>query len=125
MPPELSVASVPRAGSMAILRLLRPKHWIKNLFVLAPLIFSGLFTRADARFEALFGTLLFCVAASMVYIINDLADLKIDALHPVKRVERPLASGAVSVITARVMLVVLGSVAARGLRSSACRSLRS
>jgi decaprenyl-phosphate phosphoribosyltransferase len=114
MPPELSVASVPRASSMAVLRLLRPKHWIKNLFVLAPLIFSGLFTRADARIEALFGTLLFCVAASMVYIINDLADLKIDTLHPVKRVERPLASGAVSVLTARLVLVVLGALLLTG-----------
>jgi 4-hydroxybenzoate polyprenyltransferase len=99
---------------MAVLRLLRPKHWIKNLFVLAPLIFSGLFTRADARLEALFGTLLFCVAASMVYIINDLADLKIDALHPVKRVERPLASGAVSVLTARTVLVLLGALLLAG-----------
>ena len=110
MPPELSVAAVPRTNSMAVLRLLRPKHWIKNLFVLAPLIFSGLFTRSDARIQALFSALLFCVAASMVYIINDLADLKIDALHPVKRVERPLASGAVSVLTARVVLIVLGAL---------------
>jgi decaprenyl-phosphate phosphoribosyltransferase len=114
MPPELSVASVPSTNSMALLRLLRPKHWIKNLFVLAPLIFSGLFTRADALLLALFGTLLFCVAASMVYIINDLADLKIDALHPVKRVERPLASGAVSVLTARLVLVVLGALLLAG-----------
>jgi decaprenyl-phosphate phosphoribosyltransferase len=107
MPPELSVAAAPRTGSLTVLRLLRPKHWIKNLFVLAPLIFSGLFTREDARLYALFGTLLFCVAASIVYIINDLADLKIDALHPVKRVTRPLASGAVTVGAARTLLVVL------------------
>jgi decaprenyl-phosphate phosphoribosyltransferase len=107
VPPELSVASVPRAGSFPALRLLRPKHWVKNLFVLAPLIFSGLFTRSDARLLALFGTVLFCVAASIVYIINDLADLKIDALHPVKRVTRPLASGAVSVGAARAILVIL------------------
>lgn len=114
MPPELSVASVPRAGTIAVLRLLRPKHWIKNLFVLAPLIFSGLFTRADARIEVLFGTLLFCVAASMVYIINDLSDLKVDSLHPVKRLERPLASGAVSVTTARLVLVGLGALVLAG-----------
>jgi len=114
VPPELSVASVPRAGTIAVLRLLRPKHWIKNLFVLAPLIFSGLFTRADARIEALFGTLLFCVAASMVYIINDLSDLKVDSLHPVKRLERPLASGAVSVTTARLVLVGLGALVLAG-----------
>jgi decaprenyl-phosphate phosphoribosyltransferase len=116
--PELSVASVPRAGTMAVLRLLRPKHWIKNLFVLAPLIFSGLFTRPEARLDALFGTLLFCVAASMVYIINDLADLKVDALHPVKRLERPLASGAVSVTTARLVLLGLGALLLAGSRVS-------
>jgi decaprenyl-phosphate phosphoribosyltransferase len=49
------------------------------------------------------------VAASIVYVINDLADLRIDALHPVKRLTRPLASGAVSVTTARVLLVVLAA----------------
>jgi decaprenyl-phosphate phosphoribosyltransferase len=107
MPPELSVASVPRTSSLAMIRLLRPKHWIKNLFVLAPLIFSGLFTRENARLLALFAMLLFCVAASIVYILNDLADRHRDALHPTKRLTRPLASGAVSVGAARALLVVL------------------
>ncbi len=107
MPPELSVASVPRAGSLAILRLMRPRHWIKNLFVLAPLIFSGLFTQQSARLYALFGMLLFSVAASIVYILNDLADRHQDALHPTKRLTRPLASGAVSVGAARTLLIAL------------------
>ena len=107
MPPELSVASVPRTSSLALIRLLRPKHWIKNLFVLAPLIFSGLFTRADKRLLAIFAMLLFCVAASIVYILNDLSDRHRDALHPTKRLTRPLASGAVSVGAARALLVVL------------------
>jgi decaprenyl-phosphate phosphoribosyltransferase len=106
---DASVGTVPRAGSLAAIRLLRPRHWIKNLFVLAPLIFSGLFTRRSETLLALAGTFLFCVAASIVYVINDLADLRIDALHPVKRLTRPLASGAVSVTTARVLLVVLAA----------------
>jgi decaprenyl-phosphate phosphoribosyltransferase len=110
MPPELSVASVPRTRSMAIIQLLRPRHWIKNLFVLAPLIFSGLFTRESARLYALFGTLRCCVAASMVYILNDLADRESDALHPAKRLTRPLASGAVSVNAARAVLVILAAM---------------
>jgi decaprenyl-phosphate phosphoribosyltransferase len=107
MSPELAVAPVSRTSSLAVLRLLRPKHWIKNLFVLAPLIFSGLFTRENARLLALFAMLLFCVAASIVYILNDLADRHRDALHPTKRLTRPLASGAVSVGAARALLVVL------------------
>jgi decaprenyl-phosphate phosphoribosyltransferase len=118
MPPELSVASVPRTRSMAIIQLLRPRHWIKNLFVLAPLIFSGLFTRESARLYALFGTLMFCVAASMVYILNDLADRESDALHPAKRLTRPLASGAVSVNAARAVLVVLAAMLLAAARVS-------
>jgi decaprenyl-phosphate phosphoribosyltransferase len=106
---DASVRTVPHAGSLAAIRLLRPRHWIKNLFVLAPLIFSGLFTRRSETLLALAGTFLFCVAASIVYVINDLADLRIDALHPVKRLTRPLASGAVSVTTARVILVALAA----------------
>lgn len=111
---DASVGPVPRSGSLAAIRLLRPKHWIKNLFVLAPLIFSGLFTRRSETLLALAGTFLFCVAASIVYVINDLADLRIDALHPVKRLTRPLASGAVSVTTARVLLVVLAAILLAG-----------
>jgi decaprenyl-phosphate phosphoribosyltransferase len=104
------VSVVPRTQSLAVLRLLRPKQWIKNLFVLAPLIFSGLFTRESSTLLALFATLLFCVAASMVYVFNDLADRHIDALHPVKRFTRPLASGAVSVGAARALLAMLGAL---------------
>jgi decaprenyl-phosphate phosphoribosyltransferase len=111
---DASVRTVPHAGSLAAIRLLRPRHWIKNLFVLAPLIFSGLFTRRSETLLALAGTFLFCVAASIVYVINDLADLRIDALHPVKRLTRPLASGAVSVTTARVILVALAAILLAG-----------
>jgi decaprenyl-phosphate phosphoribosyltransferase len=111
---ELSASATTRTGSLAVLRLLRPKHWIKNLFVLAPLVFSGLFTRRQDMLEALFGMLLFCVAASLVYVINDLNDLDADRLHPVKRLKRPLASGAVSVASARILLIVLSGLLLAG-----------
>jgi decaprenyl-phosphate phosphoribosyltransferase len=114
MCPDAIAGAVPHSGSFAALRLLRPRHWIKNLFVLAPLIFSGLFTRRASALLAIFGTLLFCVAASFVYVFNDLADLPNDSLHPIKRHSRPLASGAVSVTTARVLLVVLGALMMAG-----------
>ena len=110
MATEISPSAVARRGSYGLIRLLRPKHWIKNLFVLAPLIFSGLFTRPQMAFLAAFAMVLFCVAASIVYIINDLSDVERDALHPVKRLTRPLASGAVSVTEARVVLVVLAAL---------------
>jgi len=104
---EVSPNAATHTGSHGLLRLIRPKHWVKNLFVLAPLIFSGTFTRPMVTLLAVFGTLLFCVAASIVYIINDLSDVRRDILHPVKRLTRPIASGAVSVTEARVVLVVL------------------
>ena len=110
MATEISPSAVARRGSYGLIRLLRPKHWIKNLFVLAPLIFSGLFTRPQMALLAAFAMVLFCVAASIVYIINDLSDVERDALHPVKRLTRPLASGAVSVTEARVVLVVLAAL---------------
>jgi len=110
MAPEEVVSAIPRTQPMALIRLLRPKQWIKNLFVLAPLIFSGLFMRQLSMLLALFGTFMFCVASSIVYVFNDLSDRHIDALHPVKRLTRPLASGAVSVSAARVLLALLGAM---------------
>jgi decaprenyl-phosphate phosphoribosyltransferase len=113
MHPDISIESAshagskPRAPSWALLRLLRPKHWIKNLFVLAPLVFSGLFTRRSEALLALFGTAMFCIAASIVYVLNDLADVENDAVHPVKRFTRPLASGVVSTNSARLVLLAL------------------
>ena len=110
MATEVSRNAATHTGSHGLLRLIRPKHWVKNLFVLAPLIFSGMFTRPMVALLAVFGTLLFCVAASIVYIINDLSDVRRDMLHPVKRITRPIASGAVSVTEARVVLVVLSAL---------------
>jgi decaprenyl-phosphate phosphoribosyltransferase len=110
MATEVSPSATTRTGSYGLIRLLRPKHWIKNLFVLAPLIFSGMFTRPGLALLAIFAFMLFCVAASIVYVINDLSDVRRDALHPVKRLTRPLASGAVSITEARVVLVVLAAL---------------
>jgi decaprenyl-phosphate phosphoribosyltransferase len=110
MATELSASVAPRVDSYPLIRLLRPKHWIKNLFVLAPLIFSGLFTRPHSALLGAFATVLFCVAASLVYVMNDLSDVQRDALHPVKRLTRPLASGAVTITEARVVLAVLAAL---------------
>jgi decaprenyl-phosphate phosphoribosyltransferase len=114
MATEVSAGAITNTGMSVVLQVLRPRHWIKNAFVLAPLIFSGLFTRRADALHALFGTLLFCVAASLVYVLNDLADMRNDALHPIKRRERPLASGALSMTAARVLIVVLAAFVLAG-----------
>lgn len=91
-----------------LIRLLRPRQWIKNLFVLAPLIFSGEFVVAASVFQAFTAMALFCLASSIVYVINDLHDVEQDRSHPIKAQTRPLAAGSVSPRQAYGLLVLLG-----------------
>jgi 4-hydroxybenzoate polyprenyltransferase len=81
-----------RSTAAAILALLRPSHWAKNAFVLAPLMFAKKLDEAGAVVDALAATIVFCLVASAVYVGNDWRDRAEDAEHPRKRV-RPLASG--------------------------------
>ena len=78
-----------------ILRLLRPKQWTKNVFVMLPLFFGGQLLNLDALCQGLIVMLAFSFAASSIYCLNDIADLEADRRHPVK-CNRPIASGAVS-----------------------------
>jgi len=94
----------------AILRLMRPKQWIKNTFVLAPLIFAGVFTQTDAIISAFIAFILFSVGASATYVLNDYNDIENDRKHPVKSKKRPLASGEVTKGQAKVLMVILYSI---------------
>ena len=106
----------PRPGTgRALARLLRPRQWIKNAFVLAPLLFAGVYLQPGAAERALAAAGLFCIAASIVYIFNDLVDVERDRLHPLKRATRPLASGALPIRTARMLLAALAVLLAAGL----------
>ncbi|MFN9472652.1 decaprenyl-phosphate phosphoribosyltransferase [Acidovorax sp.] len=88
-------------------KLVRPRQWIKNSFVLAPLVFAGEFANRHAIGQALLAMVLFCVASSAVYIVNDIRDIERDRRHAKKRHTRPLASGAASVPAALALLAVL------------------
>ena len=90
-----------------LVRLIRPKQWIKNGFVLAPLIFTGEFLQEQAVKQALLATLLFCLASSATYILNDIRDVERDRHHPQKSKTRPIAAGAVSIKNALILLVSL------------------
>jgi decaprenyl-phosphate phosphoribosyltransferase len=96
-----------------MLKLMRPKQWIKNSFVLAPLLFSDHFMQVDETVNALLATFLFCVASAAVYIINDYHDIAYDRRHPVKSLHRP-TSGHVPIVYASVLLVVLLGILAWG-----------
>ena len=92
---------------IGVIKLMRPKQWIKNSFVLAPLLFTGEFLNPEAVQQALLATLLFCLASSATYIINDLHDIEHDRRHPKKSKTRPLAAGTVTIPTALFTLGVL------------------
>jgi 4-hydroxybenzoate polyprenyltransferase len=94
---------------------MRPKQWVKNGFVLAPLIFSQQFTDLGAVGDALAATGLFCLAASATYVLNDYHDIERDRLHPVKSKTRPLAAGQVSKPQALTLLAVLAMALASGM----------
>lgn len=84
----------------------RPHQWVKNVFVLAPVVFAKeLFEPAMlSRSAGAFGV--FCLLAGAVYAMNDVADVEADRAHPVKR-HRPIASGRVPVPLARALAVAL------------------
>ena len=92
-----------------ILKLLRPTHYIKNLFVLLPLFFSAQITNNALLWDALFAFLSFCLVASSVYVFNDIYDLGEDRIHPEKKT-RPIASGAISIPMALALDVVFSIV---------------
>lgn len=94
----------------AWLRLLRPKQWIKNGFVFAPLFFAGKFGDAGAWRLSLEAALLFFCAACLVYIVNDIRDAGEDRLHPLKKT-RPVASGEMTLLQAWLLACVFAAAA--------------
>ena len=107
--------SDPRRRFKACIRLMRPKQWIKNGFVLAPLLFTGSFLNIEALKQALLATLLFCIASSATYIVNDIQDIERDRQHPEKAKSRPLASGLLGIGHAVTLLLALYSLLLIGL----------
>ena len=89
-----------------ILKTMRPKQWAKNLFVFAALVFDGQLLRLNPFLITAYTFALFCLVSSLVYIINDLADIESDRQHPIKK-NRPLASGKLTKKTAIVTAAIL------------------
>lgn len=94
-----------------ILKLIRPHQWLKNVFVLIPMFFGGsLLDPEDIRASVL-TFLAYSFVASSVYCFNDINDVEADRRHPVK-CKRPLASGAVSMGTAWMLMALMFVLAA-------------
>lgn len=111
-----SVAAKDSGMLSGLVKTMRPHQWVKNLFVLAPIVFAkDVFVTTPQGVpalnlavtgRALAATAVFCLLAGAVYTINDLADVEADRVHPLKR-ERPIASGRVPEGVARAFSVAL------------------
>jgi len=111
-PPPDQAPGLSRAARL-LWKAMRPRHWIKNLFVVAPLFFSGLASDGEKAAAALVTFCLFGAMSSAVYLGNDVADRERDRTHPKKRF-RPIASGELPVVTAvsTSAVLVIGSLVA-------------
>jgi decaprenyl-phosphate phosphoribosyltransferase len=98
---------------MAIKQLLRVSNWMKNIFVLAPLIYSMKMFSPDAITNAFIAFAVFCLGSSSLYILNDIMDREEDLLHPRKKM-RPIPSGKISVTMASIVMVVLFTLSIYG-----------
>lgn len=93
----------------SIIKLLRPKHWLKNVLVFFPLIFNSQLFLGSSFFKTLLGFLAFCFISSSIYIINDIRDVEKDRKHPVKK-NRPIASFKVSIKEAYIISCLLALI---------------
>lgn len=93
-------------GGHPIVRLIRPKQWIKNSIVVLPVFFGGALLSPQPMLCALVAVLSFSFAASSIYCLNDLIDVEDDRRHPVK-CHRPIASGQVSARQAWILMGVM------------------
>lgn len=94
----------------ALIRLARPKQWVKNAFVAAPLFFTPAALTGPNMAAVALAIVAFSLAASAIYVVNDYCDRAADRLHPKKRL-RPIAAGEVPPNAALVFAALLAGVA--------------
>jgi 4-hydroxybenzoate polyprenyltransferase len=101
------------SNGMKFVQIMRPLHWTKNIFVFAALVFGQKLDDPSALGRAVGAFICFCLAASAVYIINDIIDRQRDRLHPEKR-NRPIAAGSVTIGSAAVISIICAAAAIVG-----------
>ena len=100
-----------------ILRLVRPRQWVKNFAVFAAITFAGELFNKPVFESVLLSFFVFCGLSSATYIINDIFDIKKDRLHPFKRF-RPIANGDVPVriaVSLAIFLIISSLVLAKSI----------
>ena len=88
-----------------IIKVARPTHWIKNIFVFLPIFFGGALLNTTEVVAAALTFMSFSLAASAIYCLNDIIDVDADRAHPVK-CKRPIASGPITIPQAYGMMTV-------------------
>lgn len=92
---------------------MRPKQWVKNVFIFAGIIFSRNLFQTEPLIKVMIGFILFSLASSSIYIFNDIRDMKQDRQHP-EKCKRPLPAGKLRTSTAFVISMALGIIAFAG-----------
>lgn len=87
------------------IKLLRMRHYIKNLIIFAPMFLGGVLFDGNKIKCGMLGFVIFCMGSSAVYIWNDLRDIENDCMHPTKK-NRPLASGTIKPFQGIVVMVL-------------------
>lgn len=88
-----------------IIKVARPTHWLKNIFVILPVFFGGAILNTTQAISAALTFMSFSLAASAIYCLNDIIDVDADRAHNVKR-HRPIASGAITIPQAYSMMTI-------------------
>ena len=103
-----AAGKVPSNAVTGLVKAMRPWQWVKNVLVLAAPVAAGNVFEWDVLWPVLVAFIVFCLAATAIYLINDARDVEADRAHPVKRF-RPIAAGVLPVgaaYTASAVLIV-------------------
>ena len=92
--------------SLAAISLCRPKQWLKNIFIIAPIFFDRKLFETSSLLPVILVLMAFCFIASSIYCLNDIIDCDIDRKHPVKKL-RPIASGEISKLSGGGVILIL------------------
>ncbi|MFD6859386.1 decaprenyl-phosphate phosphoribosyltransferase [Rhodococcus sp. NPDC060090] len=101
-----AVSEAPKSLPAAIVKAVRPRQWVKNVLVLAAPMAAGSVTESSVLLPVALAFVVFCMAASGIYLVNDALDVEADRAHPTKRF-RPIAAGVLSLQLAYIMAVGL------------------
>lgn len=93
-------------SAAALVKLIRPKQWIKNAFVFLPAFFGGAIFQGDSLVRGIIVFMAFSFTASSIYCFNDIHDVDDDRRHPVK-CHRPIASGAITIRQAYALMMLM------------------